>query len=90
MPAPPTQQPQIIREVIIEKPVIIVKQVPVNQFPQGILSSGKKFVSVVFKGSGKHYDYLFNDDYDIQVGDYVEVCVHDKNDNNKIKKRLQK
>ncbi|MBR6712552.1 MAG: hypothetical protein IKI76_06100 [Selenomonadaceae bacterium] len=82
-----TQQPQIIREVIVEKPVIIVQPAPPRPFPPA-LTSGKIFVSVVFKGSLKHYDYLLNPNENIQVGDYVEVWAHNPQNKNELRKTV--
>ena len=39
----------------------------------------KKFVKVIFKqGDVKQYDYFLGDNFDIQVGDFVEVIAHGK------------
>ncbi|MBR7025150.1 MAG: hypothetical protein IKI08_04005 [Selenomonadaceae bacterium] len=84
-----TQQPQVIREVIVEKPVIIFQPVPPKPFTP-VLSSGRIFVSVVFKGSKKYYDYFLGDNYDVNVGDYVEVYARDKNNGNIPRKTVAK
>lgn len=84
----PVQQPQVIREVIVEKqqPVIIVQQ-PSLPPPQRTLPASGRFVQVIFKkGDRKRYDYFLGDNYDVRVNDFVMVPVHDKfSGNNTIK-----
>ena len=47
--------------------------------PPQALPSAKIFVQVIFKKNGKkRYDYFLGDNYNIKVGDFVEVYARDK------------
>ena len=47
--------------------------------PKVTIPPPKRFVSVVFKeGQAKLYDYFIGENYDLRVGDYVEVPVRNK------------
>lgn len=49
------------------------------QSPSPALPSAKTFVQVIFKKNGKkRYDYYLGDNYDVRVGDFVEVYAYDK------------
>ena len=87
-PKPVQQQPQVIREVIVEKPVIIHQPVPSSPPPQPLqLNSAPRFVSVIFKkGDRKRYDYFLGNLTNVNIDDFVVVPVHDKfTDKNTIK-----
>ena len=50
-----------------------------NEPPKVTLPPPKRFVSVVFReGQTKLYDYFIGENYDLRVGDYVEVPVRNK------------
>ena len=83
----PIREIERIREVIVEKPIIIVQQTPSNPSQQRVLLTEERFVSVIFKkGDKRRYDYFLGNNYDIKVDDFVVVPVHDKfSDRNTIK-----
>lgn len=66
-----------IREVVVVKPVYVSQ--PVRQPEMQPLPANKTFVSVIFrKRARKRYDYFLGDNFDVKVGDFVEVYVHSK------------
>ena len=88
------KQPQVIREVIVEKPVYIpqpvreIKQPSVNvfssvstpttTFPQKKFPSAERFVSVLFPRCSREYHYLMGTITDLKIGDIVLVPIHKK------------
>ena len=69
-------------ETIREKETIYVPfpvQQPPQKLPYQALPSAKTFVQVIFKKNSKRrYDYYLGDNYDVRVGDFVEVYAYDK------------
>ena len=56
----------------------VEKSIPTEP-PKVTIPPPKRFVSVVFKeGQAKLYDYFIGENYDLRVGDYVEVPVRNK------------
>ena len=54
-----------------------VKNIPTDFKP--VQTEAKKFVKVIFKkGDRKRYDYFLGDNFDIKVGDFVEVWAYSK------------
>ena len=86
----PPEQNQKVREVVVEKiienPIYIQQQTqqnyflkPISKNPPQYFSNEKRFVQVIFKKNSKRrYDYFLGENYDIKVGDFVVVWVHDK------------
>ena len=58
------------------------KKIEVKNFPNDFKPTppeSKKFVRVIFKkGSRKRYDYFLGDNFDVKVGDFVEVWATSK------------
>ena len=55
------------------------KKTEVKNFPEEFKPAPKKFVRVIFKkGDRKRYDYFLGDNFDIEVGDFVEVWATSK------------
>ena len=51
----------------------------ISKNPPQYFSNEKRFVQVIFKKNSKRrYDYFLGENYDIKVGDFVVVWVHDK------------
>lgn len=77
---------EVVVEKIVEKPIYIQQPKKPNYFPEQIqksnpqyFSNDKRFVQVIFKKNSKRrYDYFLGENYDVQVGDFVVVWVHDK------------
>ena len=78
---------ETVREVVVLQPVYIPQTARNNPPSIPALPANGIFVSVIFKRNArKRYDYFLGNNYDVQVGDFVLVPVHDKFDGeNKIK-----
>lgn len=66
------------------------KEDEIEKFNERLLCAGKRYASVVFKGSGKHYDYFLDESDDVQVGDFVEVWAYKPTDGYLIRKTIAK
>ena len=87
-------KPEVIHkiETIHEPKFIFIQQQPSHKRipkPQYFLPSPNTFVKVIFnKYDRKCYDYFLGDNYDVQVGDFVDVYAHDKFNHNILTRKV--